>query len=107
MDKQAVDRIAQGQVWIAADALENGLIDEIGTFEDAIISAAELAGLEEGEYGQKLIKTELSSSEQLVLEFLSLAKGVGIDPASFVSKPTLIQSFASQLQKLLFQIHEH
>ena len=104
MDKQAVDLIGQGQVWTGADALENGLIDEIGTFEDAISSAAELAGLEEGEYGQKLIQTELSSSEQLILDFLALGQGLGIDPASFVSKPTIIQSFANQLQKLLFQV---
>ena len=104
MDKDAVDLISQGQVWTGADALENGLIDEIGTFEDAISSAAELAGLEAGEYGQKLIETELSSSEQLVLDFLALAQGLGIDPASFVSKPTIIQSFANQLQKLLFQV---
>ncbi len=104
MEKQAVDLIGQGQVWTGVDALENGLIDEIGTFEDAIRSAAELAGLEEGEYGQKLIKTELSSSEQLVLEFLSLAQGVGIDPASFVSKPTIIQSFANRLQEILAQV---
>ena len=104
MEKHAVDLIGQGQVWTGADALENGLIDEIGTFEDAIRSAAELAGLEEGEYGQKLIKTELTSSEQLVLEFLSLARGLGIDPASFVSKPTMIQSFANRLQKLLAQV---
>ncbi len=104
MDKQAVDLIGQGQVWTGADALENGLIDEIGTFEDAISSAAELAGLEEGEYGEKLIQTELSSSEQLVLDFLALGQGLGIDPASFVSKPTIIQSFANQLQKLLFQV---
>ena len=104
MDKHAVDLISQGQVWTGADALENGLIDEIGTFEDAISSAAELAGLEAGEYGQKLIETELSSSEQLVLDFLALAQGFGIDPASFVRKPTIIQSFTNQLQKLLFQV---
>ena len=104
MDKHAVDLISQGQVWTGADALENGLIDEIGTFEDAISLAAELAGLEAGEYGQKLIETELSSSEQLVLDFLALAQGFGIDPASFVRKPTIIQSFTNQLQKLLFQV---
>jgi protease-4 len=104
MEKHAVDLIGQGQVWTGVEALENGLIDEIGTFEDAIRAAAELAGLEEGEYGQKLIKTELTSSEQLVLEFLSLAQGLGIDPASLVSKPTMIQTFANRLQKLLAQV---
>ncbi len=104
MDKQAVDLIGQGQVWTGVDALENGLIDELGSFEDAIRAAAELAELEEGEYGKKQIKTELSPSEQMVLDFLALAKGVGIDPASLVGKPTIIQSFANRLQKLLAQV---
>jgi protease-4 len=104
MDKQAVDLIGQGQVWTGVDALENGLIDELGSFEDAIRAAAELAELEEGEYGKKQIKTELSPSKQMVLDFLALAKGVGIDPASLVGKPTIIQSFANRLQKLLAQV---
>ena len=104
MDKQAVDLIGQGQVWTGVDALENGLIDELGSFEDAIRAAAELAELEEGEYGKKQIKIELSPSEQMVLDFLALAKGVGIDPASLVGKPTIIQSFANRLQKLLAQV---
>ncbi len=40
----------------------------------------------------------------MVLDFLALAKGVGIDPASLVGKPTIIQSFANRLQKLLAQV---
>lgn len=35
-----VDNIAQGRVWNGTDALENGLVDEIGTIEDAISYAA-------------------------------------------------------------------
>lgn len=35
-----VDEIAQGRVWTGADALEIGLVDEIGTLEDAINYAA-------------------------------------------------------------------
>jgi protease-4 len=35
-----VDAIAQGRVWAGAEALEIGLVDEIGTIEDAIIYAA-------------------------------------------------------------------
>lgn len=35
-----VDNIAQGRVWSGTDALENGLVDEIGTIEDAIAYAA-------------------------------------------------------------------
>jgi len=40
---EAVDSIAQGRVWSGTDALKNGLVDEIGNLEDAILYAAELA----------------------------------------------------------------
>lgn len=42
-----VDSIGQGRVWTGLDAIENGLIDEIGGVNDAIDYAVELAGLEE------------------------------------------------------------
>ena len=47
MSKLDVDKIGQGRVWSGIDALEVGLIDQIGGLEDAIISAAELSELEE------------------------------------------------------------
>ena len=37
-----VDNIAQGRVWTGAEALEIGLVDQIGTLEDAINYAAQL-----------------------------------------------------------------
>ncbi len=44
MTFEAVDDIAQGRVWTGADALRIGLVDEIGTLEDAVSYAASLAG---------------------------------------------------------------
>jgi protease-4 len=38
-----VDSIAQGRVWTGSDAIKLGLVDEIGTLEDAIHYAAKLA----------------------------------------------------------------
>jgi protease-4 len=46
MTVSAVDSIAQGRVWTGAQALELGLIDEIGTIDDAIIHAALLVDSE-------------------------------------------------------------
>lgn len=39
-----VDAIGQGRVWTGREAIANGLVDEIGTLEDAIRYAAALAG---------------------------------------------------------------
>ena len=44
--KTFVDSIAQGRVWRGCDALEIGLVDELGGIEDAIAYAATKAGLE-------------------------------------------------------------
>ena len=101
MEKQDVDRVAQGQVWTGQDALENGLIDELGSYEDALRVAAELAGLEEGEYGQKLIETSLSPTEQLIMDFLAVTQSAGFDAAALVRAPTALESFANSLQGLL------
>ena len=45
MEPARVDELAQGRVWLGTDALENGLVDEIGTLQDAIAYAASLANL--------------------------------------------------------------
>lgn len=47
MQIEEVDALAQGRVWSGADALKNGLIDELGGLDMAITEAAELAGLDE------------------------------------------------------------
>ena len=43
---EAVDEIAQGRVWAGGDAIEIGLVDELGGLTDAIRYAATMAGLE-------------------------------------------------------------
>lgn len=40
MSVEDVDAVGQGRVWTGAEALEKGLVDEIGTIEDAIRYAA-------------------------------------------------------------------
>ncbi|MBR4826948.1 MAG: signal peptide peptidase SppA [Bacteroidales bacterium] len=47
LPKERVDEIGQGRVWTGADALEIGLVDELGTLEDAVGYAAALAGNED------------------------------------------------------------
>jgi protease-4 len=46
-----IDSIAQGRVWSGEDAVRNGLVDRIGNLQQAIVSAARLAKL--NDYGVK------------------------------------------------------
>ena len=47
MTFEEVDAIAQGRVWTGTQALENGLVDELGGLEDAIKVAANLVDIDE------------------------------------------------------------
>ncbi len=104
LDKEYVDSIGQGQVWTGNDAFENGLVDQLGDLEDAIIAAAELAGLADGEYGEKLIEKQLTATEQMILDFLTIVQVAGIEPGAFVRSRTSVEVFADRMQELLFDI---
>jgi protease-4 len=45
MTKEEIDRIGQGRVWTGAQALELGLVDEMGGLSRAVAIAKELAGI--------------------------------------------------------------
>lgn len=45
MTTEAVDEIGQGRIWTGSQGFENGLVDVVGTFGDAISLAADEAGL--------------------------------------------------------------
>lgn len=49
MTVEAVDAVARGRVWTGADALEHGLVDELGGFRTALNRAKVLAGLDPDE----------------------------------------------------------
>ena len=42
---EAIDEIAQGRVWAGSDAIQNGLVDKLGSYKDALDAAAARAGL--------------------------------------------------------------
>jgi protease-4 len=47
MTPEQIDKIAQGHVWTGQDAKQNGLVDSLGDFDDAVNKAAELAKLKQ------------------------------------------------------------
>jgi protease-4 len=102
LDVDYVDRIGQGQIWSGEEALANGLVDELGGLDAAIAGAAELANLEQ--FGEKLIEIEMSPTEQLILDLLTMFTRIGIDPAAFATPPSPIQQFANRLQALVAQV---
>jgi protease-4 len=68
MSPEAVEVIAGGKVWIGRDAIDIGLVDELGSLDKAVAAAATRAGVAEG-YQAVRYGTEVSP-QQLVLEEL-------------------------------------
>lgn len=72
IDPARLDEIAQGRVWIGGDALEIGLVDKLGGLDQAIESAAGLAGLAEDDYEVEFVRRELSFAERLLMQYARL-----------------------------------
>lgn len=83
LEKDAVDAVAQGQVWTGTDALEHGLIDSVGDLDAAVARAAELAELDD--YQMDYLERDLDSTEQMILELIGGVIGLGIDLPDFTS----------------------
>ncbi len=45
MTREALVKLAGGRIWTGRQAKANGLVDELGTLDDAIAAAAKMAGL--------------------------------------------------------------
>ncbi|GGC96459.1 signal peptide peptidase SppA [Aquisalinus flavus] len=82
LTKQEVDAIGQGRVWIGETALDIGLVDKLGSLDDAVAAAAALAGIE-GDYD--LVEMHENKSrfekflESLAAESDALFKGKAAD----------------------------
>ncbi|MDJ0941399.1 MAG: signal peptide peptidase SppA [Woeseiaceae bacterium] len=99
MEKADVDTIAQGRVWTGVDALENGLVDELGELDRAVAIAAELAGLVEGEYGTKPVRQGLSPTEQMLVDLFSVASRFGYEPVS--REPSSLERIAQRVEAVI------
>ena len=66
---EKIDAVAQGRIWTGSQAKARGLVDRLGSFDDAIQTAAQLAKLEV-KAGEKprvgYVERDLSRSERLI-----------------------------------------
>jgi protease-4 len=69
--REQIDAIAQGRVWAGVDAKRLGLVDELGSFDDATKAAARRAKLTD--YEIEFMEPELSWAQSLVLQMKTRA----------------------------------
>jgi protease-4 len=85
-----VDSLGQGRVWSGENALEIGLVDEIGGLEDAIAEAAQMANIED--YRIKELP-KLKDPFQKLLEDLNMASAEMALDLQFGGDQMLIREF--------------
>ena len=77
MSDADVRKIAEGIVWIGADAAEIGLVDQLGGLQEAVESAAALAGVDQWRTGRTQVPP---SFESILLEELSRSFSASVLP---------------------------
>jgi protease-4 len=107
MSKEAIDKIGQGRVWTGEQALERGLVDELGGLDQAVEAAAGLA--EVAEYnvihvsGSKDFLTELLEKQLEGLR-LSVVKNMLGEEFEHFRKLNEIRSATGILARLPYDI---
>lgn len=72
LDENRVEAIAEGRVWSGRDAKQIGLVDHLGSFDDAIAAAANLAAISD-DYGRIWLKPEQGIADMLLAGILGEA----------------------------------
>ncbi len=103
-DLEKVDALAQGRVWTGEQALESGLVDKTGTFQDAIEASARIAGLG-SDYQIEWIEPEKSALDELFMDFMAGAVAhMNLSISTPVSLPvSWLQNMYDDLQFIVAQ----
>ena len=82
MAVEQVDKVAQGRIWSAPDALDRGLLDGLGSLQDAIAAAAALADLDS--YEVEYVAPQLTPRELFLQQLAERTGALGIPVANRV-----------------------
>jgi len=97
---EAIDVVAQGRVWAAADAKQRGLIDQTGLLQDAVKAAAQRAQLGD-KYQQDYIEADLSWRQILAQEMTAISGRITHALAPDMKLLSTLQHVAPPLQREL------
>ena len=99
--KDTVRIVAEGQIWTGAEALDNGLIDALGGFNDALNEIEALTNLSETEYGLIYLQQEISPTESLAISFLNTLHSLDITFLKSSSMSPAFDYLNSQIEQFM------
>ena len=102
LSKTQVDKLAQGQVWLGSDAFQNGLVDEIGSFNEAVNKAEQLVNQRQDTAVQDFsVEWFTDDNVSLISTLLrDTKKGAQEQLVKWLGLPTPIQKLQKELNVL-------
>jgi protease-4 len=100
MSVAQIDPLAEGRVWCAQDALESGLIDNVGSLHDAIEAAAALAEI--SDYKVEYVEPPLSPRDMLMKQLAKSVGSLNLWPDSSVS--TALSGFLGPVREAVQEL---
>ncbi len=88
---EQIDNLGQGHVWTSEQALENGLVDNVGGFYEALKAAKEMAGIDAEESVRLSYYPKKKSFLGNILNKVEIIASVKINP---------VESLVKQLEKI-------
>ena len=105
MNRDDVHEIAQGRVWIGEKALELGLVDKLGTLDDAVEAAATMAEISD-EYDRVNVEETKTRFEMFIEDLVGASARAGLIkvPQQGVFESTASLKGRSSVERLLQQM---
>lgn len=105
---EEIHKIAQGRVWTGNQALENGLIDQLGDLDDAISVAAELADLDDYQidFRRKQMDPFEAFISQLNANIKLILARLGGQSHQSPSSTDFIRAYAEKFAEPLLQLQQ-
>ncbi len=100
LDPADAEASAQGRVWLGSDALERGLVDRLGTLDDAITAAAEFAELERDSYSIEYLEPVPGLAERIAMELVRVSAPLLQAVGEFNAIPAPLRRVAGELAGL-------
>ena len=99
LERDFVEPIAQGKVWLGTEAVENGLANDLGSLPEALNKAAELAQSEN--WSPLFMKKPVDPRDAFLAELLKTARVGSIVPETVRNIVSL-----SELDELIYQVKQ-
>ncbi|MBO7644386.1 MAG: signal peptide peptidase SppA [Bacteroidales bacterium] len=101
LPKERVDEIGQGRVWTGTDALQIGLVDEIGTLQDAVAYAASLAGLDDpASWNVTAVPAPQTMMEMMISSMNGPKEDYAVSLKEYLSQPRILARMPVEIKFL-------